>query len=140
MNGTDGSPGWRGKEGPRGMRGPIGPQGPAGAKGEAGEPGKQGPPGTDSILRVCNCERNVPTQVFYVNSGHWISEKAMTDFQDVTSAEGEFHVKVVAPVTYVLHVGGKLEIFVRLSSRMRFFFSFRAKSHQRVDFSNHKLN
>lgn len=105
-NGTDGIPGWRGKEGPRGMRGAIGPPGPTGAKGEPGNPGQQGPPGTERILRVCNCQWNVPTQVFYVNSGHWISQKTMVGFQDVTSANGEFHVKVVAPVTYVLHVGG----------------------------------
>lgn len=105
-NGTNGTPGWRGKEGPRGMRGPVGPSGPPGAKGEPGNPGKQGPPGTDRILRVCNCEYNVPTQVIYVTSGHWTSEKNMFGFQDVTSAIGEFHVKVVAPVTYTLHVGG----------------------------------
>lgn len=89
------------------MRGPSGPPGPSGAKGEPGNPGKQGPPGTDRILRVCNCEYNVPTQVIYVTSGHWTSEKNMFGFQDVTSANGEFHVKVVAPVTYTLHVGGK---------------------------------
>lgn len=110
INGTNGIPGWRGKEGPRGMRGPAGPQGPTGAKGEPGTPGQQGPPGSDRILRVCNCERNVPTQVFYVSSGHWISESHMTGFQDVTSAHGEFHVRVVAPVTYVLHVGGKTSL------------------------------
>lgn len=34
----------------------------------------------------------------------------MTGFQDVTSAHGEFHVRVVAPVTYVLHVGGKTSL------------------------------
>ena len=107
INGTNGVPGWRGKEGPRGIRGPAGPPGQTGAKGEPGIPGQQGPPGFDRILRVCNCERNIPTQVFYVSSGHWISESHMTGFQDVTSADGEFHVKVVVPVTYVLHVGGK---------------------------------
>ena len=89
------------------MRGPAGPPGPTGDKGEAGTPGLQGPPGGDRILRVCNCEWNEPTQVFYVNAGHWISEKPMTGFQDVTSAFGEFQVKIVAPVTYVLHVGGE---------------------------------
>lgn len=89
------------------MRGPLGPPGTPGAKGEPGNPGKQGPPGTDRILRVCNCEYNVPTQVIYVTSGHWTSEKHMLGFQDVTSADGEFHVKVVAPVTYTLHIGGK---------------------------------
>ena len=102
------------------MRGAIGPPGPAGAKGEPGNPGQQGPPGTERILRVCNCQWNVPTQVFYVNSGHWISAKTMVGFQDVTSANGEFHVKVVAPVTYVLHVGGKFGslavIFLGLTS------------------------
>lgn len=106
INGTDGIPGWRGKEGPRGMRGPMGPQGPIGEKGDSGSPGEPGPPGSERILKVCTCERNVPTQVFYVNSGHWISEKAMTGFQDVSSAYGEFQVKVVVPVTYVLHIGG----------------------------------
>lgn len=111
INGTNGVPGWRGKEGPRGMRGPAGPPGPTGAKGEPGTPGQKGPPGSDRILRVCSCEWNVPTQVFYVNSGHWISEKPMTGFQDVSSAYGEFHVKVVAPVTYVLHVGGKSDYY-----------------------------
>ena len=109
INGTNGIPGWRGKEGRKGMRGPAGPPGPTGAKGEPGTPGQQGPPGSDRILRVCSCEWNVPTQVFYVNSGYWISEKPMTGFQDVASAYGEFHVKVVSPVTYVLHVGGKSE-------------------------------
>ena len=89
------------------MRGPMGPPGPTGAKGEPGNPGQPGPPGSERVLRVCTCERNVPTQVFYVNSGHWISEKPMTGFQDVTSAYGEFQVRVVAPITYVLHVGGK---------------------------------
>lgn len=106
INGTNGIPGWRGKEGPRGVRGPAGPPGQTGAKGEPGTPGQQGPPGSDRILRVCNCEGNVPTQVFYVTSGYWISESHMTGFQDVASADGEFHVKVVVPVTYVLHIGG----------------------------------
>ena len=110
-NGTDGVPGWRGKEGPRGMRGPAGPPGPFGSPGERGSPGEKGPPGTDRILRVCNCEWNVPSQVFFVTSGHWISEKPVIGFHDVTSAEGEFHVKVVSPVTYVLHVGGEHLIY-----------------------------
>lgn len=111
INGTNGIPGWRGKEGRMGMRGPAGPPGQAGSKGEPGTPGQQGPPGSDRILRVCNCERNVPTQVFYVISGYWISESHMTGFQDVASADGEFHVKVVVPVTYVLHIGGKTVYF-----------------------------
>ena len=105
------------------MRGPAGPPGPTGNKGEPGTPGQRGPPGSDRILRVCNCERNVPTQVFYVSSGHWISENHMTGFQDVTSAYGEFHLKVVAPVTYVLHVGGKTFISNLITADLNTFFT-----------------
>lgn len=139
MNGTDGTPGWRGKEGPRGMRGAIGPQGPTGAKGEPGEPGKQGPPGTERILRVCNCDWNSPTQVFYVNSGYWVSEKPMTGYNDVTSANGEFHVKVVAPITYILHVGGKSGNHARTSEVIIFSFLTQASKQpakQMVDFND----
>lgn len=144
LNGTDGTPGWRGKEGPRGMRGAIGPQGPTGAKGEPGEPGKQGPPGTERILRVCNCDWNSPTQVFYVNSGYWVSEKPMTGYNDVTSANGEFHVKVVAPITYILHVGGKFGNHARTSEVILLSFLTQASKQPAkqmvdfIDFLSHK--
>ncbi|XP_031571466.1 collagen alpha-1(IV) chain-like [Actinia tenebrosa] len=106
-NGTDGVPGWRGKEGPRGPMGHIGPAGTPGKPGEQGKPGTpglRGPPGR--VSRSCKCERNVPTQMFFINSGFWISHKHMLGFQNVPTAIGEFHMKVLDPVTYILHVGG----------------------------------
>ncbi|XP_020892033.1 collagen alpha-1(XVI) chain [Exaiptasia diaphana] len=103
-NGTDGAPGWRGKEGPRGAMGPIGPPGPQGHTGKTGRPGRRGPSGR--VSRNCRCKRNVPTQMFFVNTGFWISHKQMMGFQNVPSAMGDFHMKVVDPVTYVLHIGG----------------------------------
>lgn len=106
INGTNGEPGWRGKEGPRGVRGPIGPPGKNGAKGERGEPGQRGPPGEERIIKSCSCESNVPTQVMFVYTGHWISDRDLTGFNDVSNAYGDFQVFVVKPVTYVLHVGG----------------------------------
>ena len=91
------------------MRGAQGPVGPQGLDGNAGTPGPKGEPGEQGWLKICNCERNDPAQVFFISSGHWVSEKHMFGFHDVTSAQGEFVVKVLAPVTYVLHVGGEWE-------------------------------
>lgn len=89
--------------------GPIGPAGPPGKSGERGKPGIPGQRGLPGrVLRSCKCERNVPTQMFFMNSGFWISHKHMLGFQNVPSAMGEFHMRVVDPVTYILHVGGWL--------------------------------
>ncbi|XP_032241181.1 collagen alpha-1(XVI) chain isoform X2 [Nematostella vectensis] len=127
-NGTHGSPGWRGKTGPRGPMGPIGPPGTPGVPGQpgkAGSPGERGPPGRDRVARNCRCERNAPTQVFFINSGFWVSQKHMTGFQDVPFAVGEFHMNVVDPVTYNLHVGGdwvnedSVTLFFRIHCTMR---------------------
>ena len=106
-NGTDGQPGWRGKSGPRG---PRGAKGPPGEPGNPGAPGERGLPGKNGVIKNCQCGRNTPTQVFFLNSGYWISERYMLGFNNVRRARGSFHLKVLGPVTYVLHIGGRRSI------------------------------
>ena len=112
------------------MRGAEGPIGPAGPPGQEGRPGPKGEPGEQGWLKICTCQRNEPAQVFYLSSGHWMSEKSQFGFHDVTAAQGEYNVNVVGPITYILHVGGEgLELTISslyqlyaftLSTLMRF--------------------
>lgn len=108
-DGVNGVPGWKGKDGQRGSRGAVGYSGLPGTDGRKGESGHRGEPGGFSNLWYCDCEWNVPTQVFHSSKTSRVIfsfNDTTSRFRNLASVHGDFHVRAISPITYVLHVGG----------------------------------
>lgn len=109
-DGVNGVPGWKGKDGKRGSRGAVGYSGLPGTDGRKGESGHRGETGGFSNLWYCNCEWNVPTQVFHSSKTSRVIfsfNDTTSRFRNLASVHGDFLVQAISPITYVLHIGGK---------------------------------